>query len=810
MYFVKTKTHDQNETLLRTNAWSKGGIRGDRKPIPSIKKLFLILGGLAFLMAACGSDIDLTPTDCDAPLVVNDTEDTSDILCNSQCSLREAIYAANMTCRGPNTIEIGPGTYTLTRVGAGDSQGDLNLRQDVEIIGSDMEEVIIQGAEDWTDRIFSIEEDVEVVMRELTIERGNAGDGNGGGIFNAGDLTLENVFLNRNTAGRGGGLFNSGRAHLEEVKVRSNEATIPLADTNYITDDCGGGIHNAGSMQILSSLIEVNYADVGAGICNVVGGNLSIDSSSISGNPFDWVPDFHDRIPHWGGGVANFSNLVISNTGIRDNAAWQGAGIYARMPAPYTTVFDGITVEGNEAVLFNPETGFPHGGYGGGLYLTEGFHTILNSSINGNNASHDGGGIHIFSAALDENDTNVTISDSSIVNNNAGWSVVADDGGSGGGIWVGGHRPNTWLDMTNVTIGNNYSIRSAGGFYSALIGGGYVRMEHVTITENRSYGISGLYQSYGTTSIKNSIIGNNQNDDCYIREVGNLVSEGFNIEGESSCGFNAEGDLQNQNASLYLTRTAGGGTYYYVPGPSSVALDRIDPDNCPDHDQRHEPRPLGEGCDVGSIEAPSLERTSGEVDPDQIATIPPTPEPQPSTVVTDSLCWKGPGSQYEVISSVTKDTIVELLGTGEVAGWWVIDNPRYPGVACWLPEDNVATDPNLDPSTLNVFPVPPLPTPTITAAPAVTVPKAPGQLSAATTTCNASNYIVTLTWADLATNESGYRVYRDNQLIATLGAGATQYVDHPPYSGPHSYRAEAFNSAGGAKSGSESDSGCVF
>jgi hypothetical protein len=76
--------------------------------------------------------------------------------------------------------------------------------------------------------------------------------------------------------------------------------------------------------------------------------------------------------------------------------------------------------------------------------------------------------------------------------------------------------------------------------------------------------------------------------------------------------------------------------------------------------------------------------------------------------------------------------------------------------------------------------------------------------------CAGSTYTVTLAWGDTANNETGYRVYRDTNLIATLGANATSYTDSPLTGGPYYYVVEAYNDAGAASSSSAKDDGCIF
>ena len=47
-----------------------------------------------------------------------------------------------------------------------------------------------------------------------------------------------------------------------------------------------------------------------------------------------------------------------------------------------------------------------------------------------------------------------------------------------------------------------------------------------------------------------------------------------------------------------------------------------------------------------------------------------------------------------------------------------------------------------------------------------------------------------------ANNESGYKVYRDGVLLATLPANSTSFVDKPPSGGPYTYEVVAFNEGG--------------
>jgi len=88
-----------------------------------------------------------------------------------------------------------------------------------------------------------------------------------------------------------------------------------------------------------------------------------------------------------------------------------------------------------------------------------------------------------------------------------------------------------------------------------------------------------------------------------------------------------------------------------------------------------------------------------------------TPTPQNPLVTRDVLCWFGPGSVYEVISSIKSGTQVQLLGRGSISDWLIVENPRYHR-PCWIQASNLQIDPAYDVSVLPTFTPPPTPTPT--------------------------------------------------------------------------------------------------
>jgi hypothetical protein len=87
----------------------------------------------------------------------------------------------------------------------------------------------------------------------------------------------------------------------------------------------------------------------------------------------------------------------------------------------------------------------------------------------------------------------------------------------------------------------------------------------------------------------------------------------------------------------------------------------------------------------------------------------PSATPQQPQVINSTLCWVGPGDQYEVVSSVNKGQTVEILGRGSISDWFIIRNPRY-NDPCWVRARDLKVDASLDLNSLKIFDPPPLPT----------------------------------------------------------------------------------------------------
>src|SRR6266496_2154490 len=113
-----------------------------RSPTPTLlaRRPFIVLNVLAMFLAFAASMVAPGPA-LAAGFTVTKTTDTNDGTCDADCSLREAIRAANLA-PGADTINVPAGTYQLTIANAGGTNEDNNATGDLDVLGS----LTIQGA----------------------------------------------------------------------------------------------------------------------------------------------------------------------------------------------------------------------------------------------------------------------------------------------------------------------------------------------------------------------------------------------------------------------------------------------------------------------------------------------------------------------------------------------------------------------------------------------------------------------------------------------------------------------------------------
>jgi hypothetical protein len=243
-------------------------------------------------------------------------------------SLRQAILDADSTGgSGQDTITFTPGlTGSINlRSALPDLQGTIDLE------GPGAGQVTVQRSAAPHFGIFNVPGGATVTVAGLTIANGKASSG--GGISNAGSLTVTDCVLSKNTAdfGAGGGIFNNGgTVTLVRSVVRDSGGTGVYSSGGEVavTDSTisgsagtgfGGGVSNGGTMTITNSTISGNTAAFGGGIFD--SGTLTVASCTVSGNTAlgnSISPGTGGGIstgPLSGVGVTILDSIIARNTG---------------------------------------------------------------------------------------------------------------------------------------------------------------------------------------------------------------------------------------------------------------------------------------------------------------------------------------------------------------------------------------------------------------------------------------------------------------------------------------------------------------
>jgi uncharacterized protein YraI len=176
------------------------------------------------------------------------------------------------------------------------------------------------------------------------------------------------------------------------------------------------------------------------------------------------------------------------------------------------------------------------------------------------------------------------------------------------------------------------------------------------------------------------------------------------------------------------------------------------------------------------------------------STITPTYSVPMLTVNEPTNCRTGPGQSYDLLFTLLPGASVEIVGSYPTNNYWTVkvqglDEP------CWMWGEYATT-------SGSVWTVPTVvPPPTTTASP----PTAPS-ISSWDYLCGYSgsgpNVTFNLKWTDRSDDESGYRIYRNDQLVTELPPNSTTYSEVIDVEEGQNitYRVEVFNSAGSSSS----------
>jgi CSLREA domain-containing protein len=266
-----------------------------------------------------------------AVYTVTKTADTNDGVCDTDCSLREAIAAANASADNDTILfgalfSLAPQTITL-------SGTDLIINNNgtLSILGPANRTLTVSGNNQ--SRIFTNNTGAITTIGSLRVTAGNGASsvqtGRGGGIYNnGGNLSLASVIIEGNSAANGGGTNNAGTGSTMTISgslIANNTAT-----------GAGGAMQN-----FSTSTLNLINTTVNGNTCN----------STLTG----------------GGGIQANGTLTMSNVTFSNNSATGGDGgaIYYNGSG---LAMNNVTVANNTAT----------GGGSGGLHKST---TTLNANV---------------------------------------------------------------------------------------------------------------------------------------------------------------------------------------------------------------------------------------------------------------------------------------------------------------------------------------------------------------------------------------------------------------------------------------------
>jgi CSLREA domain-containing protein len=548
----------------------------------------LVLGLGLTLALALLLDGSRLPVARAAGFVVTKKGDSNDGACDTDCSLREAIIAANGNGEA-DTITLGLGRFGLSIVGTGENAaatGDLDITDDLVIEGLGPDQTFIDASGVISDRVFDIRAGAgTIVISGVTIMNGNV-TGLGGGIYSYdADLTLVNVEVTNNvvtgtgSSGRGGGVYvHQGSVMLDRARIVSNSANVhgggvylqygsgTLSDGEVLSNtsgSSGGGVasYYAGAAFTVTgdSLVAYNAAEFNGGGIYIYQGSATLLEGQILSNTAEY----------YGGGVnvyqAGASFTMSGGQVISNSAGQRGGGIYVYFDS-------GATMSGGEIVYNTTDDD------GGGLYVSSGVFTQTGGLLAHNTAEGFGGGAYIGSgrALL------------------SGGQVITNAADLGGGFY----NNNGTLILVNTTVsGNRARAGQGGGLYSAS---GTTMLTFTTVVSNVGSSTSGgIYKAgSGSVTLQNTIVAYNEPANC----GGALVSNGYNLDSGTGCSFGATGDIEGVDPLLGpLVEESGTAVHPLLEGSPAIDEGLCLPD-VTTVDQRGVTRPKGGACDIGAYE----------------------------------------------------------------------------------------------------------------------------------------------------------------------------------------------------------------
>ncbi len=399
---------------------------------------------------------------------ITPTVTTDDLTVNGNCTLREAVLAADGNgpvdqcpagaAGAPDVIVLTQPLYSLTLPGANE---DSDLTGDLDVFLAPAGPLTIEGKADSgesvidgtsganSDRVIDVKTSTasSLTLTQVRLDDGHPPAGTGGALRVPGlnSVTLDSSRVtNSSSTSAGGGMQVVGDLTLKNSTVSGNSSTAPSGLV-------GGGIRATKSVTISASSItsnsvtspdDANTDDVFGGGIAASGGNVSVTDSTIANNAVTAL-DSADA-SHGGGIYAENAPLRIERSTIDNNTVSQASGVSSGGGVDYS---DPAPISGT-FVIQNSTLTDNHSQIDGGALQVGGGSTQIGSSTFTLNSS--GGGRSIFYSA-----GGVTGSSLSV-----GSSILSEDGAAE----CAGDLPDS--DGFNIDRGTSCGLTGSGDLSS--------------------------------------------------------------------------------------------------------------------------------------------------------------------------------------------------------------------------------------------------------------------------------------------------------------------------------------------------------
>ena len=632
--------------------------------------------------------------------VVDTTADT--VAADGLTSLREAVAAAsaNVTadtivltagltytlnqCASPPLVVSGPAALTITGNGATLAQSCADTRilekaapntttlslQNLVLVPGPNSGVNVDGA--------AVKATSQLVLDGVTVNGANAGFGGSLIEIDFGPASFDLVVSNSSfTNSTGSALSNLNPAGMQvsNTTVSGNTGSgislgdgSPLEITDSIISNQGGiGVSTTGQGFGLQPVVTISGTQItgnggGGFYCGSSCRTLTVTNSTVSNNGATAAPGRGGGLvmPIVLDGGENPSVSITNSTVSGNTADHPGGGLWVAMSFASSSAVQPEVQISASTISNNHST--CAGCAGGGVAVGVGNLLITGSTLSGNNAAGDGGGVAIGRSAGADIPVNAvfTLTESIVSGNTAGgqggglsvqvdqalvqdtWihgNTAATDGGgiSAGGVFLPTRVTSGDMQVRSSTLSGNSAQRGGAVKLSfpdgsrvqmlnstvdanaaSVVGGGFIvgpterlDLDLSTVTRNSAPSSANLATN-GPTHIARSVLAQPIGPtNCGlivpaapVLTVPHLVSDGHNWFSDNSCAPGAL-DVVSPAGDPQLGELVdnGGPTPTRLPADASPVVGRVPLANCTTPtDQRGLPRPGGGACEAGAVE----------------------------------------------------------------------------------------------------------------------------------------------------------------------------------------------------------------